>query len=640
METNKANLRSTIQINAKITNKQTTINMKQLIIFIFLMVSCFSFSQNGKIYPKSAEMKLGEVNTYVYVSKPGLLMPEKATVQVVYKQYINKSFPLIKRGNVYEFSMQVPDSIDVLFVTITDEEKNVIDNNSGKGYVFYLKNKTKDERENAKLSQLQLNDYANYMLKLNITADEKIAQFEELYTQNSKFKEDETYVYYLYLQYQKDKVKYKPELLNCAEKLIQLGDEKSLSSASQIYSILKMKEKQDEIQLFILKKYPTGEFAKRDFFNQFYGKKDKTEKYILDGLKAYSTQFNDSSKKVKEQFYAELLFVYLKSKDTLNLTKYESLITEKLKITNIYNNYAWELSGQDLTSPGTDLHFAESLSKKCLEIVTDRMIHQTENDNKGQLQDAYIMFADTYALLMYKQKKYDVAFQYQDEIFRMKDIDTGGKERYAAYAEKIKGLEFTKDFIEKQLIAGVDSRVMINQLQQIYIKLNLPTTGFEKIKDNSLKLKSQKSRDELIKTYGDVKAIDFTLTNLDGKKVKLSDYKGKMVVLDFWATWCGPCRRSFPGMQELVTKYKDKNIEFFFINTWERNEPAEIKKNVAKFISDNKYSFNVLLDMENDIVAKYKIQGVPTKIVIDKNGDIISNNASEENLKVLIEENI
>lgn len=163
-------------------------------------------------------------------------------------------------------------------------------------------------------------------------------------------------------------------------------------------------------------------------------------------------------------------------------------------------------------------------------------------------------------------------------------LDTGGKERSAAIAEKAKGAEFAKEYLEKQLLAGVDSKILLNQLQEIYKKLNLPENEFDKIKENSLKLATQKAKEELIKMYGDIKAIDFALTNLEGKTIKLSDYKGKMVVLDFWATWCGPCRASFPKMQELVTKYKNDNIEFFFIDTWERESDSKIKENVSKFI--------------------------------------------------------
>ncbi|MBK5208920.1 MAG: hypothetical protein JJE44_05360 [Flavobacteriaceae bacterium] len=87
------------------------------------------------------------------------------------------------------------------------------------------------------------------------------------------------------------------------------------------------------------------------------------------------------------------------------------------------------------------------------------------------LQGTHNMYADTYALILYKQKKYDEAFKYQDVVEKNGGLDTGGKERSAAIAEKAKGAEFAKEYSEKQLLAGVDSNILLNQLQEIYKKL-------------------------------------------------------------------------------------------------------------------------------------------------------------------------
>ncbi len=181
---------------------------------------------------------------------------------------------------------------------------------------------------------------------------------------------------------------------------------------------------------------------------------------------------------------------------------------------------------------------------------------------------------------------------------------------------------------------------MVDQLENIYKNLNLPISDFEKFKASSLVATQKKLEEEVIAKYGDKKAIDFSLKNLSGKSVKLSDYLGKVVVLDFWATWCGPCRASFPGMQKLVNDYKDKDVEFVFIDTWQNGTPIEINKEVSKFLTETKYSFNVLFDLKNEVVAKYKIQGIPTKLVIGKNGEFLSINSSEDNLKALIDQNI
>jgi thiol-disulfide isomerase/thioredoxin len=63
----------------------------------------------------------------------------------------------------------------------------------------------------------------------------------------------------------------------------------------------------------------------------------------------------------------------------------------------------------------------------------------------------------------------------------------------------------------------------------------------------------------------------FSLVDLEGNKVSLAELKGKVVILDFWATWCAPCKKSFPAMQKALDKYKaDPNVRFLFIDTWER----------------------------------------------------------------------
>ncbi len=614
--------------------------MKKSIVFIFLFISFFSFSQNGKIYPKSADIISGGLNTYVYEPPTGLTLPENAVINLVYMPFDNQIIPLIKKDVNYEFTVAVPDSIKFLDMTVTDQTMKIIDSNSDKGYIIYLKNKTKEELEKAKLSYISNFGLGNYILKLNVTTEEIISRFDELYTQNPALKEDESYSYYLYFQYQKDNAKFKPAVIEYAEKLIVNGDEKSLSKASDIYQWLKRYDKFIEIEGIALKKYPKGQFAKNKFFREYFNAQSRPEKFITDEMNRYCTEFNDTSSNAKRPFQVELLRTYLKNEDTLNIKRYASLIHNDLFIAKLYNNTAWELSGQDLITLGKDLSFAESLSKQSIEIIKKAMNDSTKKNEIIRLKDLYITYTDTYALILYKLQKYDLAFQYQDEISKMVDIDSGGKERYAGYAEKAKGLEFAKTYIEKQLKAGVDSKIMINQLQEIYKKLNLPLADFEKIKENALNSRSQKTKDQIIKKYGSLGAIDFTLTNLKGKKVKLSDYKGKVVILDFWATWCGPCRASFPKMQELVEKYKNRNVEFFFINVWEKMKPADIKTNVAKFIKENNYSFNVLFDFTDEIAAKYKVEAIPTKIVIDKNGNMLTIECPLEDLSTLIDQNL
>jgi thiol-disulfide isomerase/thioredoxin len=617
--------------------------MKKPIILILLFAFNYTFSQTGKIYPKDSEIKSGEKNTYIYEPPKGLFLPENVLANVAYKEFNTKTIPMIKKENGYEFSLKVPESIDVVFFSICDKKQNSLDTNLDKGYVLYLKDKSSKGFEKTLLAKIETTGMASYYLKLNYTDEDILDQYETLYATYPYLKNESSYANYLFIKFSTNKEETRPELIGFAEKLINEGDEKSLTVAHRIYSRFEMKDEMDEIEKTAIKKYPKGEIAKDNFFRKFYSTEDKSETYILNGLEEYVSTFNDSSENSMSRFYRPLITLYLDNRDTLNLTKYENLIADKFLIANTYGGYAWKLSGEDIKGPGTDLDFAEQLSRKSIDIVENRMMHPKESDDSSQLQEMHRAFADTYALIMYKQKKYDLAFQYQHEIALALQDEwdyTPGKERYAIFAEKVKGLEFAKDYLEKELLKGVDSKVMNNQLREIYMKLNLPEDEFEKIKEQSLILAAQKAKENIINRFGDIKAIDFTLTNLEGEKVTLSDYKGKVVVLDFWATWCGPCIGSFPKMQELVTKFENDNVEFFFINTWENKAPDEVKKKVVEFLEDNNYSFNVLFDYEDDIVDKYKVRGIPTTIAIDKNGDIISIVRYNDDLAAIINENM
>jgi peroxiredoxin len=111
-------------------------------------------------------------------------------------------------------------------------------------------------------------------------------------------------------------------------------------------------------------------------------------------------------------------------------------------------------------------------------------------------------------------------------------------------------------------------------------------------------------------------APDFELTDLSGKKVRLSDLKGKVVILDFWATWCGPCRMEIPDLVKLQSKYGAKGLTIVGLTV------TSPEKDVRSFAQAQGMNYPVLLDAD-DLTNRYGgIVGIPTTFVVDRQGRI------------------
>jgi len=111
-------------------------------------------------------------------------------------------------------------------------------------------------------------------------------------------------------------------------------------------------------------------------------------------------------------------------------------------------------------------------------------------------------------------------------------------------------------------------------------------------------------------------ASNFTLKSTSGENIRLSEYRGQVVLINFWASWCGPCRQEMPELDALHKKYQDLGFTVFGVNV-EQN-----KQQVERVLREIPVSFPILFDQENEVSELYDVDAMPVTVLVDRNGDI------------------
>jgi len=289
---------------------------------------------------------------------------------------------------------------------------------------------------------------------------------------------------------------------------------------------------------------------------------------------------------------------------------------------SMYNAIAWPLveKGEQLEEAvrwartGVKLSREQSDEQKP-EYVSERSWRSTRRMRLG-------MVLDTYALGLFKLERLreaQRAFEEADSLFDGEVPETAEHlvETYLRNGKPEQALELAR----RMILTGITSDRTDELYQEAYTRQHGSAEGME---DDLHQLRSaarDRMRTELLKTRVSIPAPAFALKALDGTSVRLEDLRGKVVMIDFWATWCGPCRMSFPFLQRFYDEHRaDQSLALFAVNTWERVEGEKRQKTVRKFLADNKYTFPVLFD--EAVVEQYGVEGIPTRFVIDQDGII------------------
>lgn len=419
-------------------------------------------------------------------------------------------------------------------------------------------------------------------------------------------------------------------LLERLRSLAASSNESEMTVAGQYYYRLKNQRASDSIFAAELVKFPRGIQARNNEVKEVYDAKTGplAEAAYYKWVKKFPPESYPKlplgEDRVTYDYARSLIAIkYADEKNTAKAIYFVNLLEADFWKGNGYNGLA------DAFYKNGDLTNATIYTKKAMENAESFTNGKKGDSNAAKFAaSGYVGLTGTYAKLLYEQKNYNEALKYIE--IATKASPTPRKDFNYRYAQILQALNRNQEAFERMDAAvrsGTATQEMSDLFKVLYVKVKGSEAGLEAYQADIRKGIIESIQKRLVKDIVNEPAAEFTLTDLNGNKVSLSDLKGKVVVLDFWATWCAPCKASFPAMQMAVDKYKnDPNVKFLFIHTWEKVEnPTEDAK---AYITSMKYNFEVLMDTkdaqtkQNKVVSSYKVYGIPAKFVIDPKGNI------------------
>ena len=604
--------------------------MKNVTLFAFLMlilISCKNDKQEA-VTPKTIGLltisnekpQSGETLDLVYKSDN---VTDAFYNYMVGQHNYHVDIDFESSENEIKSSIKIPDSAQA--IAFAFKVGDDYDNNDSQGYVIPLSNSNGEQIAGSDAAAAYFKvRHGNYH-GIKIKDEELTEALKKDLTANPNLK-DEWESIYIKAVYQSD-IEEGKQLIE--SKLVSLSEkadnsENDFNDMMNFYTTIGEKSKADSIKSIVLKKFPNGTTANFEIVKSFYDESDLVKK---EGIFANYLEKTSGSDNWVNNMADNLSRTYYKNGDMDKFEHYSSLLIDKSGKASSLNNIAWSLA-----ETGENLDEAAKMSKTSLDLITDLQNNPkdtpeyfTQRQYEDNLKSSYRMYADTYALILFKQGNVKEAIVYQEKAHDPKAKDEEANARYISYLMADERYEAVVEKAAEFIKLGYGNSETKAAYKKAYLKVN-PTAKDVEDKVAALeKAGYNLSIDEIKSKMIDEEAPEFTMKNTEGKDIALADLKGKIVILDFWATWCGPCKASFPGMQKVVTNYKDDdNVVLLFVDTFESGENKE--QLVEDFISKNNYDFHVVYDIEIkdsrefEVAKKYDVEGIPTKVIIGPDG--------------------
>jgi len=526
---------------------------------------------------------------------------------------------------------------------------NIIDDNMGKGYISMVySDKQPIEGAYAANAFILSSGMGTFYAKIIKDTEKAVALYKKEFETNPQLEK----------QYQEDfYTLMAPDASNAIAVKKKIADlatsdrEKDQVLAASLFKAMGNAPAADSLTQVIKTRFPGGVTTTNETLKSIQQEKDPLKKEII--FKDYVAKNPQLPAASKDALILRLLPSFLSRLEMAGFDNYVAQLSDNASLPNVLNSVAWSWAVDSL-----HLAEAEKISKQSLDITLANNKAKVAADLTGNARGSYDAYADTYAFILWKEHKFNEAVKYMAEVY---ENDTSGDteltDHYVLMLNSAGKYAKAKQVAEKSIVAGKSTDVLEKELKKSYVKVKGKATGFstywKKLQANNAARKEQDKKEfaaqqkallngersaanqlqlaqvkkEFSKQMIKQTAPLFTLKDLAGKSVSLASLKGKTVIIDFWATWCGPCKMSFPGMQIAQNKYKNNpNVVFLFIDT--RESGNNYLPGVKKFIAESNYTFHVLMDeigadkRQSKVITAYKVDGIPTKFIIDKNGDI------------------
>jgi thiol-disulfide isomerase/thioredoxin len=590
-----------------------------------------------------------------YSTKRTLLEGKKNITAVVYQfnnyKWVGLDVSFTGKGDIWKTNINVPAECGLLAFKF--KSGDIIDNNHDFGYFIILRDK---DRQGANAP----GGYAGWGLarspKLNLGIPDYIkfkgisdtASYYWLSQEisfNPKAKAQLVIPYAVTLKaFMKDAAT--PKLMLAVNYLTRTdATEDELLKARTITGMLPEGTKtKDSIDIILGKRFPKGSLARLAAYKNITASRElpavlkASEQFLTDFPVTTNKQFDEENRINYGVVYQNMILIAnALNKNDDYFKKYVDILPYSLLGNMYYKTIEIPFSRKDRT-PAELYPLAQMLMKRYDYFIANRpeeysYLSPSEWIEEVNQQRVSHVFPVQISLLMSAGNREEamksaiLAQQY------LKYKNATVNDEYARLLKQKGDQKSLQMVLKKSMYENQSTPEMVEMLKRSYVKAHGSEKGFDTYAE-SLKNPADRvaAKNKATAEMMNRPMPEWSMKDMDGRIVNSKDLRGKTVIMDFWATWCVPCKASFPGMKIAVEKYRnDPNVVFYFVDTEEQT--ADYKAEVKKYIKDNHYPFNVLFDNKAegakatgevfDRIAKaFTMSGIPQKLFVDKNGNL------------------